>query len=58
LLGVASKYLHNYMNWFHVKDKFTESKFIESIIDLSVANTNAIKNYRRIIEALKKSMLT
>ncbi len=48
LLGVASKYLQNYMNWFHVKEKFTESEFIESIIELSVANTNAIKDYRSI----------
>jgi len=48
LLGVASKYLQNYMNWFHVKEKFTESEFIENIIKLSVANTNAIKDYRSI----------
>jgi len=48
LLGVASKYLQNYMNWFHVKEKFTESEFIERIIELSVANTNAIKDYRSI----------
>ncbi len=50
LLWVASKYLQNYMNWFHVKEKFTESEFTESIIELSVANTNAIKDYRSIEE--------
>jgi len=44
LLGVASKYLQNYINWFHVKEKITESEFIESIIELSVANTNAIND--------------
>jgi len=37
LLGFASKYLQNYINWFHVKEKFTEPEFIESIIKLSVA---------------------
>ncbi len=48
LLGVASKYLQNYMNWFHVKEKFNESEFIDKIIELSVSNTQAIKGYRSI----------
>lgn len=48
LLGVASKYLQNYMNWFHIKEKYTESEFIERIIELSVANTRAIKDYKNI----------
>lgn len=48
LLGVASKYLQNYMNWFYIKEKFAEPEFIERIIELSVGNTKAIKDYRDI----------
>lgn len=56
LLGVASRYLQNYMNWFYIKEKFTESEFIEKIIELSVTNTKAIKEYRRIDENYDKLM--
>ncbi len=48
LLGVASKYLQGYMNWFHVKEKFTESEFIDRIIELSAVNTDAARNYKNI----------
>ena len=48
LLGVSSKYLQNYMNWFHIKEKFTEPEFIEKIIQLSFDNTRAVKDYRNI----------
>jgi len=48
LLGVSTKYLQNYMNWFHIKEKYTESEFIERIIQLSIGNTGAIKDYRDI----------
>lgn len=48
LLGVASKYLQGYMNWFHVKEKFTESEFIDRIIELSAVNTDAARNYKDI----------
>lgn len=48
LLGVATKYLQNYMNWFHLKEKYKTSEFIEKIIELSVSNVRAIKDYRNI----------
>jgi len=48
LLGVSTKYLQNYMNWFHIKEKYTEDNFIEKIIELSVSNIHATKEYRDI----------
>ena len=30
-LGVATKYLQNYMNWFHIKEKFKTSEFIKKV---------------------------
>ena len=48
LHGVATKYLQNYMNLFHIKEKYKTSEFMDNIIELSTVNTNAIKNYRGI----------
>ncbi len=61
LNGVATKYLQNYMNWSHVKEKFKEKEFVKKIIELSTSNILAINNYRLILqrheEFLKKSLL-
>lgn len=54
LLGVATKNLQGYMNWFHIKEKYNTSEFITKIIKLSSTNVNAIKNYRSIEECYLK----
>ncbi len=50
LLGVATKNLQGYMNWFHLKEKFRTSEFITKIIVIGSTNVNAVKNYRSIEE--------
>lgn len=50
LLGVATKNLQGYMNWFHLKEKFRTSEFITKIVEIGSTNVNAIKNYRNIEE--------
>jgi transposase-like protein len=50
LMGVATKYLQNYMNWFHIKEKYTTSEFINKIVEVSVSNTIAKEEYRNIVE--------
>lgn len=48
LLGVATKYLQNYMNWFHIKEKFETSQYIEKVIEFSATNISGRKNYKEI----------
>jgi len=55
-LGVATKYLQNYMNWFHVKEKFKPSEFIKKVIELSTVNTLARNDYRNIERKYKLLM--
>ena len=40
----------------HVKERFTESEFIERIIELSVDNTKAIHDYRDIDKKYEELM--
>ena len=57
LLGVSTKYLQNYMNWFHIKEKFKESEFIEKIIEFSASNTKAKQVYKNLDEKYKELIL-
>ncbi len=47
-LGVATKNLQMYMNWFHLKEKYKDAEFIQKIVEIGSVNTNAIKNYKNI----------
>jgi transposase-like protein len=48
MLGVATKNLQGYMNWFHLTEKYTDSQFINKIIEIGCANTNAINSYKEV----------
>ncbi len=50
LLGVSTKNLQLYMNWFHLKEKYKNSEFLLKIIEIGSVNTNAIKQYKSIEE--------
>jgi len=43
--GVASKNLQNYMNWFHLVEKFGKNNFIDKLIEYTASNILAVKNY-------------
>ena len=45
LYGVATKYLQNYLNWFRLKEKFKKVDYLQKIMLLSLANTNARAEY-------------
>ncbi len=45
LYGVSTKYLQNYLNWFHLKEKFKNENQLQNILLLSLANTNARAEY-------------
>jgi len=49
-LGVATKNLQMYMNWFHLKEKYKDFEFIQKIVEIGSANTNAIRKYKNIQE--------
>ncbi len=48
MLGVATKNLQGYINWFHLTEKYTDSQFINKIIEIGCANTNAINSYKEV----------
>lgn len=45
LYGVSTKYLQNYLNWFRFKEKFKKTDYMKKVVVLSLANTNARKEY-------------
>jgi hypothetical protein len=49
-LGVATKNLQMYMNWFHLKEKYKDSEFIQKIVEIGSVNTNAVRKYKNIDE--------
>lgn len=52
--GVASKNLQNYMNWFHLVEKFGKSNFIEKLIKYTASNILAGQNYLNRYEHFQK----
>ena len=48
-LGVSTKYLQNYLNWFKAKEKLKQSKvFLRDFTNKSFQDTNSLNRYRMI----------
>ncbi len=45
LLGVATKYLQNYMNWFRYKEKYKTTNYLKEVIKTTCSNIDARQDY-------------
>ena len=58
-LGVSTKYLQNYLDWFKAKEKLKHSnKFLRDFTDKSFQDTKALARYRMIPAEYKALMKT
>ena len=56
-LGVSTKYLQNYLNWFEVKEKLKKSiNFLEEFTDYSLEDTETRRRFKEISDNYKEFM--